>query len=248
MPALTLGGPSPEAVVTTLPGKPSLSLADARTGWTACAPSFGSRPANPASHRQQDPGSDFRLPSHVSNRVATLIQDGALRRACTALTQEPPVQPTPSVIDELRGLHPVPRPQDSALLSCLRTIGPAAAPCVSPDMIRKAVSDFSPHLELVPRGSARPPPTSHVFLPLLALSSSVCCAEVVQLHTLGARPRLCLVFDFTTHAPGSCDQLLSLLARSFSFLQGHVPPTVVPWLCLTHGEEAFRCPQAHRGR
>ena len=130
MPALTLGGPSrggrhhaPRQAITV-----SLRCQDWLDGLRA---ELWGPSGQPASHRQQDPGSDFRLRSHVSNRAATLIQDGALRRACTALTQEPPVQPTPSVIDELRGLHPLPRPQDSALLSCLRTIGPAAAPCVS---------------------------------------------------------------------------------------------------------------------
>ena len=104
----------------------------------------------PSSQSVSIPGSDFRLyptlstPTHISNRVATLIQDGALRRACTALAQEPPAQATTSVIDELQVLHPRPRQQDSALLSSLRDTGPAAVPCVSPDMIRKAVSDFSP--------------------------------------------------------------------------------------------------------
>ena len=125
--------------------------------------------SQPASHRQQDPGSDFRLSTHISNRVAALIQDGALRRACTAVTQVPPVQATSSVIDELRVLHPRPRPQDSALLSGLRDIGPAAVLCVSPDMIRKAVSDFSPTSSALPQL----PPASHCGW-LLAISSSVC--------------------------------------------------------------------------
>ena len=42
-----------------------------------------------------------------------------------ALTQEPQ---TKAVIDELRVLHPRPCPQDAALLSSLRNIGPAVVP------------------------------------------------------------------------------------------------------------------------
>ena len=38
-----------------------------------------------------DASSDFSLPESVSARVVTLVQEGALRRACTALTQEPSV-------------------------------------------------------------------------------------------------------------------------------------------------------------
>ena len=68
----------------------------------------------------------------------------ALWRASTAVTQEPPVQATTAVVDRLRALHPFARPQDDGLLSNLRDIGAAAAPCVTSDMIRKAVSDFSP--------------------------------------------------------------------------------------------------------
>ena len=210
MPALTLGGPSRggrhhaprQAITVSRRGQDWLDGLRAEL-WEPSG--------QPASHRQQDLGSDFRLPSHVSNRAASLIEDGALRRAGTALTQEPPVQPTPSVIDELWGLHPLPRPQDSALLSCLRAIGPAAAPCVSPDMIRKAVSDFSPTSGAGASGH-RP---GHL-------------QQAMRLAT--------------------CDQLLSLLAEvvpRFLPLQG-------PRLCgssLLHGvEEAFRCPQAHRGR
>ena len=100
MPALTLGGPvrggrhhaSP-------PSHHCVTWLDGLRGELR-------EPSNqPASKRQQDLGSDFRLPTHVSNRVATLIQGGALQRGCTALTQEP-VQATTAVIDELRVLHP----------------------------------------------------------------------------------------------------------------------------------------------
>ena len=95
MPVLTLGGPSRG-------GRPRQAITVSRR----CQDSSGSRLANPPLIANRIRGSDFRLPSHVPNREASLIHDGALRRACTALTQEPPVQPTPSVIDELRGSPP----------------------------------------------------------------------------------------------------------------------------------------------
>ena len=139
----------------------------------------------------------LRLPSptHISNRVASLIQDGALRRARAALTQEPPVQATSSVIDELGVLHPRPRPADSSLLSGLRDIGPAAVPCVSPDMIRKAVSNFSP-ASGAPASGLRP---SHLQEAMRLASGDhllSLLAEVVQLLlqgrvTLTVVPWLC---------------------------------------------------------
>ena len=48
----------------------------------------------------------FDLGERTVARVHTLIAEGALRRACTALTADPPVSPTPAVIDERRLLLP----------------------------------------------------------------------------------------------------------------------------------------------
>ena len=48
------------------------------------------------------------LPESTINRVSTLIQEGALRGACAALLQDPPVQPTDDVVTSLRLLHPLP--------------------------------------------------------------------------------------------------------------------------------------------
>ena len=38
----------------------------------------------------------------------------------------------------------MPRSHDSALISTLREVGLGAVPCVTPDVIRQAVADFSP--------------------------------------------------------------------------------------------------------
>ena len=68
------------------------------------------------------PEDDFSLPPSVSRRVTTLLQEGVLDRASTALTQDPPVLPTPEVIEELRDLHPSPRQEDIQVSRSLRHI------------------------------------------------------------------------------------------------------------------------------
>ena len=54
------------------------------------------------------------LPDAVVSRVSTLLRDGALRRACAALLQEPPISPTDEVLAALRDLHPAPEACDGA--------------------------------------------------------------------------------------------------------------------------------------
>ena len=54
------------------------------------------------------PERDFDLDDRLASRVQSLISEGALRRACTALTCEPPVAPSPEVLSELSSLHPGP--------------------------------------------------------------------------------------------------------------------------------------------
>ena len=80
------------------------------TGLVAFVPICGlhcrSGRARSAAHQPKDDDSDV-LPTSVVNRVTTLIQEGALRRACAALLQDPPVQPTEEVVASLRLLHPV---------------------------------------------------------------------------------------------------------------------------------------------
>ena len=64
----------------------------------------------------------FDLDDRTASRVHTLIEEGALRRACTALTADSPVSPTPAVIDELRLLHPVPTPAHRDMIEKLRPV------------------------------------------------------------------------------------------------------------------------------
>ena len=104
------------AADTTPPAKPLLCHAAAKTGRAVCV-AMGAIKPTCLEPRQQDRSSDFRLPTHVSNHVSTPIQDGTLRRACTALIQEAPIQATSAVIDELWALHP-----DDALLADLHDI------------------------------------------------------------------------------------------------------------------------------
>ena len=59
--------------------------------------------------KQRDPqdavDASDALPESPISRVSTLIQEGALRQACAALLQDPPVQPTDDVVASLRLLH-----------------------------------------------------------------------------------------------------------------------------------------------
>ena len=97
----------------------------------------------PTSDRKHAHGSAFDLDEHTSTRVHTLIAEGSLRRACTALTADPPVFPTPQVIEELRLLHPGPTAADKDLIDGLRPVGPGAAPEVGPDQVRRALASFA---------------------------------------------------------------------------------------------------------
>ena len=82
------------------------------------------------------------LPESVVSRVSTLIQEGALRRACAALLQDPPVSPSGDVVSSLRALHPSPRADERANLGLLRRVSPCAAPVADIDQVRKAVHSF----------------------------------------------------------------------------------------------------------
>ena len=87
------------------------------------------------------PERDFDLDDRLASRVQSLISEGALRRTCTALTCEPPVAPSPEVVSELSSLHAGPTKAHQKVIDQL---GPGAVPIVDPDMVRRALSSFSP--------------------------------------------------------------------------------------------------------
>ena len=82
------------------------------------------------------------LPDAVVTRVSSLLKDGALRRACAALLQEPPVSPTADVVAALRDLHPATEVADGVDMRLLRPVASRAAPSVDVDSVRKAVLSF----------------------------------------------------------------------------------------------------------
>ena len=99
----------------------------------------------PGKQRKQpdlDPISDA-LPDAVVSRVATLIQDCALRRTCSAaLQQDPPVSSSDDVVSALRLLHPGPPTDERTSLGSLRRIAARAAPAAEVDQVRKALHSF----------------------------------------------------------------------------------------------------------
>ena len=107
----------------------------------------------------------FDLDDHTSTRVHSLIAEGALRRACATLTAEPPVPPTPQVVDELRLLHPGPTDAHREELAKLRPVSPGAAPDVDLDQVRRAWLPLLPLLVQVPAVCAfSPARCTSVFL------------------------------------------------------------------------------------
>ena len=101
--------------------------------------SFGT----PVQDRKLQPEASFDLDDRTSTKVHSLIAEGALRRACAALTADPPVPPTTQVVDELRLLHPGPTDAHSEELSRLRPVSPGAAPDADVDQVRRALASFA---------------------------------------------------------------------------------------------------------
>ena len=85
----------------------------------------------------------FDLDQRTAARVHTLISEGALRIACAALTADPPVPPTPEVVDELRLLYPGPTPAHRDTIEKLRLVSPGAVPDVDSDLVRRALASFA---------------------------------------------------------------------------------------------------------
>ena len=94
--------------------------------------------------KSSSPEQSFELDDRLASWVQSLISEGSLRRVCTALTCEPPVVPSLEVVDELSGLHPGPTKAHQEAIDQLRDVGPGAVPVTDPDLIRKALSSFSP--------------------------------------------------------------------------------------------------------
>ena len=119
------------------------------------------------------------LPDSVVSRVSTLIQEGALRRACAALLQDPPVSPSGEVVSSLRALHPSPPADERVNLGRLRRVSPSAAPVADVDQVRKAVHSI-PSTSGAGRSGLRP---SHLRDAMRASSDLILrlIAEVVNL-------------------------------------------------------------------
>ena len=117
--------------------------------------------------RDTDDASDALPESTIT--PSTLVQEGALRRACAALLQDPPVQPMDDVVTSLRLLHPLPPDADRACLDSLRRVAPQAAPVVDSDQVRKALFSF-PSTSAAGRSGLR---SSHVRDALRPASSDL---------------------------------------------------------------------------
>ena len=79
-------------------------------------------PLSVRSTTDRDPPAKDVLPASVIARVTTLIQEGALRCACAALLQDPPVRPTDDVVASLRLLHPGSSVEDRLEMGSLRVV------------------------------------------------------------------------------------------------------------------------------
>ena len=82
-----------------------------------------------------------KISPEVRDRVAELVAQGQLHKACSALVNKPPVETTPEVIREMKSKHPVERaPID---WSRLRNIHSSAAPTVEEDCVQRMIMSFA---------------------------------------------------------------------------------------------------------
>ena len=122
----------------------------------------------------------FELVDRTAASVHTLIAEGALRRACTALTSDPPVSPTKTVVEELQRQHPGPTTAHRDDIDKLRSVGLGAVPAIDPHVVRKALATFSSS-----------PRTSHLQEALRHSSSDQTprlLSEVIQMMLRGEIP------------------------------------------------------------
>ena len=153
------------------------------------------------------------LPESVVSRVSTLIQEGALRRPCAALLQDPPVSPSGEV-SSLRALHPSPRAGECVNLGRLRRVSPRAASVADIDHVRKAVHSF-PSTSGAGRSGLRP---SHLCDAMRPASSDLLLrliTEVVNLLLQGEVPEAV--------RPFVCGASIMALRK----LNGTLPPITV---------------------
>ena len=130
---------------------------------------------------------DGILPASTVARVSTLIQEGALRRACAALLQDPPVRPTEDVVASQGLLHPGIPDEDRVEMTSLRRVALGAAPSADSDQVRKALWSFS-STSGAGRSSLRP---SHVRDAMRPASSDLLLrllSEVVSILLRGEVP------------------------------------------------------------
>ena len=86
-------------------------------------------------------GSDA-LPVSIVTWVTTLIQEGALRRACAALLQDPPGSADGRCRYLSPPLPPGPPMEDHVNMNSLRRVAARAAPTAETDQVRKALFSF----------------------------------------------------------------------------------------------------------
>ena len=132
---------------------------------------------------------DGVLPPSIVAQVSTLIQEGALRRACAALLQDPQVRPTEEVVASLRLLHPAPPDEDLVEMDALRRVSPGAAPTADVDQVGKALWSF-PSTSGAGRSGLRPSHVRDAMRPadlLLRLLAEVVSREVPE----AVRPYVC---------------------------------------------------------
>jgi len=75
-------------------------------------------------------------------RVRELLQDDLMQQACSALIQDPPVEVTDQVVNEMRAKHPAARAGERVRLDGLRDVAATAAVQADCDAVAKALTSF----------------------------------------------------------------------------------------------------------
>jgi len=99
------------------------------------------------SRRSKPQGTTELTALQREERATAWVKEDLYQKACSALSQEPPVKVTAAVVAQMKDKHPPARDSEEDRTAALRRVDGRAAPTTSADEVEKGVRSF-------PRGSA----------------------------------------------------------------------------------------------
>ena len=123
----------------------------------------------------------------MEEKVSSLVQEMFYHKACSTLTNEPPVPVTPAVISEMREKHPPARPGEDVRVSALRPVSGSAAHSYSQDEVEKAILSFPKDSAAGP-SSLRPQHLKDALVPGLKDEVIANLLKFIELMARGGAP------------------------------------------------------------